>query len=57
MDVSNVFIFSARGKGESGATGRGEVGFLLKIQGGGFSRTGEGGVGGWEGVCKKLGGG
>ena len=37
-----IFFCSGEGKGESGATGRGGVGFLLKIpkEGGGFPRTG-----------------
>ena len=53
VDVSDRFycFCSGRGKGESGATGRGGVvGLLLKIQGGGGGSPGRGGGRGVERV-------
>ena len=63
VDVSDIFIFSVRGRGKGSPRrqeGRGGGGFLCKIQeGGGSSGRVGGGEGGWEGVCGEffLGGG
>ena len=60
VDVSNIFYFSARGKGK-GSPRRQEgwgVGFLLKIpRGGGGSSRRRGGAKGQKGVAGNLGGG
>ena len=58
MDVSDFFIFSARGRGR-GSPRRQEgeaVGFLLKSQEGGGLARGERVASGREGVCRNLGG-
>ena len=60
MDVSDIFYFSARGRGRGSSRHREEVGGRFSIEnprrGGGL--LGEGGAArGWEAVCREFGGG